>query len=191
MLNRIAKFIMLDKKLHFFALLIVAGLCIPIASARDVDKDRLKIALKIFPRLMAVDLDIQKKLTKTNELSILIFYRTQKSEAEEIAEYFNTQVRLIAKIPVKFSVVNKLPKESPAGIMIVERLDHAELNSLIQYGIKNQILVFSPYEEDVKKGVTAGMSIHIRITPCFNQTTLKRSRIRIHNIILKSSELYE
>ncbi len=191
MLNRIAKFITLDKKMRFFALLIVAGLCIPIASARDVDKDLLKISLKIIPRLMAVDLDIQRKLTKKNKLSILIFYRKQKSEAEKISEYFNNHVRHIAKIPVKSAAVNKLPKESPASIMIVERLDHAELYSLIQYGIKNQIIVFSPYEEDVKKGVTAGMSIQIRITPCFNQTTLKRSRVRIHNIILKSSKLYE
>ncbi len=160
--------------------------------AKNADETMLRISLKIFPRLVAVDLDIVEKLTPTKEIRLLILYNTQKKRAEEIAQYFNEQVSNIVGISIQAIASDKLPlNDVPSGIMIIERFTEEQLIKVINYGIRHRNIVFSPFEEDVKKGVTAGMSVKIRITPCFNRSTLENSKIRIHEVLLKSSKLYD
>ncbi len=178
-------------KTIFFALIFTVCLCISMAYAHDSDSNLLRISFKVFPRLVAVDLDISKKLTVNKELELLVLYSIQKDHAEEAVLYLNEKVRTIASMKVVATSSDKLPPEAPAGILIIDKFTEAELRAIISYGIKNHIIIFSPFEEDVKYGVTAGMSVQIRIFPCFNRGNLKKSKIRIHDIILKSSKIYE
>ncbi len=73
-----------------------------------------------------------------------------------------------------------------AGIFLTQKLG-SELESLIQYGRKNHVIVYSPFEEDVKKG---GISITSIILPYVNMDAMKSSGIRIKQFFLRIVKQY-
>ena len=66
-----------------------------------------------------------------------------------------------------------------------------ELRHIVSYGIKNHIIVFSPFEGDVEKSITAGVFIGARVQPSINMKTLKASGIQIKFFFLKVAKKYE
>ncbi len=179
------------KKITLFILLSISAVFADITTAQNIDDNRLMMSLKLFPRLVAVDLDISKKLNQDQEILLLVFYQTDKWRADKVTKVLNEQIKNIAGMPIKAEAVEKLPEKPPSGIILIEKMNRLNLSKVINYGIQHHILVFSPYEEDVKMGVTSGMYIQIQTMPYFNRMTLKKSGIRIHDIILRSSKFYE
>lgn len=164
---------------------------VPMTRAHEVDDNLVRISLNIFPKLVAVDLDMKDKLTSDNQIRLHIFYDKKKDRAEIIADHLADKYPRIAGISTQVTLGNNLPSETPTAILLVEHLEPSALKKLVDYGIGHHRLVFSPFKEDVDRGVTAGMYMAIRILPYFNRDTLTRSQIRIHEILLRSAKFYE
>ncbi len=174
---------------------IVAGfmmisLSLPGAATPDYMDDIMRISLKFFPKFLAVDLDLKEKVYTNEKLPILIFYKTDKTYASGIAAKMAAKNRSIAGFKTDIFAANKLPEKVPAAVIIVEKLDNLSLAEVIDYCRRNKLLLFSPFEEDVKRGVTVSISIGARIRPYFNGKALEESAVRIHPILLKSSVVF-
>ncbi len=169
-----------------FTILGVSG-----ALARGIDDDLLRIALKVFPRTVAVDLDIAGKLTPDGKVLLVLFYQAKHERAEAAVQKSKADYKSIADYPVKILSTDKLTQDTPTAIMLMEDLDDVVFKQLLDYCTTHGIILFSPYEEDVRRGATAGISIETRIKPYFNKTTLERSGITINEIVLRSSRVEE
>lgn len=170
-----------------FAFLLTTGSQIP----QNKDDILVNIALEIFPRLVAVDLDVSEKLSHEGKIQLLVFYYSQKDRATNTRNALAEKFDQIAGFPVEIVAADELPETPPTAILIVERLKENQIATLTDYAVTNNILLFSPFEEDVKKGITAGISILARVVPSFNRDTLTRSGIRIHDIVLRSAVIYD
>ncbi len=159
--------------------------------AQETEDNLVRISLSIFPKLVAVDLGMKDKLTANGQIQLLIYYDNKKELAYSVAEQLRKQYPRIAAFPVKVEARSAFAKHPPTAILLVEHLDEMKLKKVIDYGVANHILVFSPFKEDVDRGVTAGMYVAIRIHPYFNRDTLKRSKIKMHKILLSSAKFYE
>ena len=79
----------------------------------------------------------------------------------------------------------------PSGIFIAGELADEELKSVVDYGIRNHVIIYSPFEGDVEKGVLGGIFIGARVLPRINKQTLELSGIRIKDLFLRVAKLYE
>jgi hypothetical protein len=180
----------LSKIFAFIPLLWLLG-PVPVICAHEVEDNLVRISLNIFPKLVAVDLDMKQKLTPDGKVRFHVFYNKKQEIAGVAADHLAEDYPRIANFATQVTVGKTLPDEVPTAILIVEHLEEGVLNQLIEYGISKHILVFSPYQEDVGRGVTASMYMAIRIHPYFNRDTLERSQIHMHKILIRSAKFYE
>lgn len=159
--------------------------------AKSFDEDLLRIALNVFPKMVAVDQDITEKLTSDGKIQLVIFYRMQRSRAEDAVQKLKADNVNIAGFPVEVVSSDKLTEDVPTAVMLVEKFDETSFRKLLDYCIANNIMLFSPFEEDVRRGATAGISVEMRIKPYFNKATLEMSNIKINEIVLRSSRMQE
>jgi len=178
------------KILRLFPLLWLMG-PVSIICAQEVEDNLVRISLDVFPKLVAVDLDMKNKLSEGGQIRLQVFYSQKKELALSVVQQLKERYPNIAALPVQVEARSAFTADPPTAIFLVERFQEKPLRNLINYGISNGILVFSPFKEDVDRGVTAGIYLSVRILPYFNHETLKRSGINMHKILLKSAKFYE
>lgn len=176
----------------FINLIIILFSC-SIAAAVDRDELRLKAGIDLFPSLLAADLDIAEKKGDDGFLLLLLIYRDNGSETQEIARVL-TSLKTIRGIPVRVETTNDLTMSSyrdqpPAGIFITQPLDD-KLSGVINYAVNNGIVLFSPFKGDVEKGVLGGIHISDRVLPYINVSSMKSSEIHIKQFFKRVSVSY-
>ncbi|MCP4348136.1 MAG: hypothetical protein GY795_21750, partial [Desulfobacterales bacterium] len=144
---------------------------------------RVWLGLDIFPGFLFADTDISEK-TDHGRLILLLIYKNKKQRAgkrdgeraEEMASYLK-KIKKIHGIPVQVEITNdtqlkKYKNKKLAGIFLTQKLG-SELETIKEYGRKNRIIVFSPFKEDVEKGVPAGIFVDNLILPYVNVSAMK------------------
>ena len=189
------------KKCIVLVLLVMLACACATAYSADQNTSRIRIGLKLFRTILAADTKIKTKHDDNNELALAIIYKNDQTQANLYAEKLQKLGKgknqgKIKKIPIavtSFSIeqLQQLSEHQYAGIYIVEDLAASELQPLIDYGRKHQIIVYSPFAGAVEQGVTAGLIIEARVKPYVNNQTLKISQIQLKSFFLKVSKLYE
>ncbi len=175
----------------------------PSWSARaDSQSDRrAKAGIKLFRAMLAADLGITEKAGADGSLPLLIVYNTDQTKAEEFGLSLKKAGKsgkpaLIRSLPVRVETsegasLDKHLTTSFAGIFVAEPLKEETIRHLIAYSINNKIILYSPFEGDVEKGVLGGISVEAKVQPYLNMKTLKQSGIRIKPFFMKVSKRYE
>ncbi|MFT5546614.1 MAG: hypothetical protein ACI8YD_002314, partial [Rheinheimera aquimaris] len=101
----------------------------------------------------------------------------------------------VRDIPIKLDLlplqtINSLDK-TPMAIFVSQPLSDAQAAALVAYSIKQHIIVFSPFEGDVERGILAGLSVEATVKPLLNRHTLEASELQIKSFYLKVAKLYE
>ncbi|MDH5547394.1 MAG: YfiR family protein [Gammaproteobacteria bacterium] len=177
---------------------LLATLLLCIAGVVHADSDqerRLAISISIFPRIVAVDVDLEKKLVQDN-IRLLLIYRDHAENAQSAASLLMSKVSNIAgrKVivePISLETLESGEAQAFSGALLVEPLSRNELEKVIQLTSDKGLLLFSPYEGDVESGVIASIFVGAKIQPYFNITTIKKSGIRLKPAIMGVSKLYE
>ncbi len=174
----------------FFTLCLVATG----SHAGEKESRRVWAGVDLFPSLLAADLDIENKRTPEGKLLLVLLYMDDKGAAEKMAQYLG-EIKKIRDIPIQVEISNDITLKNyydcpPAGVFLTQRIRQG-LDSIIQYSKKNHILVFSPFEGDVKKGIPGGIMISDRILPYVNMKALRSSEIRMKKFFLRISEQYD
>lgn len=174
--------------------LLVFFACMDGAFARNLEDDlrRQQVGLNFFPNIIAVDEDILSKLSDSGNLTLLFVYSSDPDNARKLAAQLGDKVKSIKKSPVKIVVTDTPePSEKPGGIFLAEWLPDSKFRQVIDFGITQGIIVFSPFVGDVERGATAGLNISTKIRPALNLTTLEKSKIRINPMFRRLSKHYE
>jgi len=125
------------------------------------DLTRAFIGLELFPSFLASDRDIKNKVGSNHQLNVMLLYQYRESDAQNLANRLK-KINTIRNIPIGVFIIHydKLTSwqnDKLAGLFITE--ENIPLQSIIQYGIKHQIIVFSPFQGDVEQGATGGIFV--------------------------------
>ena len=175
-----------------------------LCSASMFDEDveqRLRIGLRLFRSLLASDLELSSKANSNNELILLVFYQNDSTNIQAVVDQLTNSGRgkkkgKIRNLPIKVETTTdtffkQFQKDSPAGIYIAEDLHDNQLRAIKDYGIANHIIVYSPFEGHVQKGILGGLNIGIRVQPSINLKTLEKSGLHIKALFLEIAKIYE
>lgn len=186
--------------LYSGALLLCVLLAQPLLAMaqEDVQSMRARIGVGLFRTMLASDLDLGSKISANGQLKLLLFHHGNANAAEKTAGDLRQSGRggelgRIRDWPidaVTASDLDAIGTEPPAAIYLVEALPDAELAALVAYGVKHRIVVFSPVEGDVEKGVLGGLHIGVRALPYVNTQTLEQSQLRLKELFLKVAKPY-
>lgn len=167
----------------------------------EVTERRRSIGLSLFRTLLASDRHINQKANPDNQLNIILIYSGDPDDTLRISERLVNIGRGAKKgkihgMPIKISNINvdNLPYiqfSEIAGIYIVDKLLEQQLDTVIKIGISHQIIVYSPFEGDVEKGVSAGLAVGIRVLPYINLKALEKAQVAIKALVLKVAKIYE
>jgi len=160
----------------------------------EVEEMRVKIALEIFPRIVAVDNDIDKKLTPEGKIRLLLLYEKNRLSAENMADTLRQNIHNIKGKSVEVVVAGisqPLTDKTVSAIFLTEILTKDLFKYIVEFSIQRHLILFSAFDGDVERGATAGIAISSKIKPFFNLTTLRQSGIKIHQVLLNISKLNE
>lgn len=171
------------------------------AHADDVDERRIHSGLKFFRTLLLADEDIESHTDADNKALLLIVYASDKQIAERFAEELldsgsgdkQGQLRNL-NLKVEVSSDPKLQayqQKNIAGIFVAQATYDRELTPLISFSREHNVILYSPFEGHVEKGVMAGLTIDTRVLPYLNVAALDAAHIRLKAFFLKAARHYE
>lgn len=182
--------------LRFSVLLLLLLIFCFKAHGESFEERRALVGLKLFRTLVTADLDLAKKVEKNGEVPVLLIYATQKDKAEAYRRHLQTIFQSVKKFEFKVMVadIDDLDKAKPvnySAIFIAQQLKDEELKPIVDHGINKSVIVFSPFEGDVERGVLGGLSVQATVRPIINMQTLKRSKLSIKPFFIKVAKHYE
>jgi len=166
-------------------------------SSDAVQDRRSSAGARLFWALLAADLDLAKKTSADGTLLVVVFYTTDRSEADKLGATLGGgrdersvkghPVRIEATDDPAFAAYTKAP---PAGIFLAQEPASSDLRAIVRYGIDHRVIVYSPFEGHVEQGVLAGLSVGARVQPYVNRSTLRASHVRLKQFFLKVTKVY-
>lgn len=185
---------------RFFAIQLVMAVLLfslPSASlvAQSFNERRTHVGLKLFRTLLAADLQSAQKVAADGKLPIHLVYASDAGDARELRANLKEGLIAVHDIPVRIEVTALADllaarKDRPAAIFVAQQFETVELERLIRFCIDRQIILFSPFEGDVEKGVLGGLSVEATVRPMINMRTLNASRVAIKSFYLKVAKQY-
>jgi hypothetical protein len=141
---------------------------------------------------MSSAVDLAKKAEGT-EIFIVFLHRSSPGRAAEIAKSFEgTTVRGLTIRTLKTSdlTLKSLEPHRPAAVFLAEPLSKEARAAAVRYGIERRVIVYSPFDGDVERGVLGGVSIGAQVRPFINAATLDASRITLKPHFLELARVY-
>ena len=179
-----------------FLLLFVFTLFSSISFADSTQDRRVTISASIFPRIIAVDKDIEKKVDDSGNVRLGLLYHTNINKAKQIKNLILRKVKRIAgkKVVVQLVPIGKVSLENSqklSGIFFVQPVSKKLLVEVTTYTQKHKILSFSPFEGDIERGVMASIFVGAKIQPYFNLKSIESANLVLKPALLRVSKIYE
>lgn len=164
----------------------------------DDSSARVQAGVRLFRSLLAADLGIDGRVDAEERLVVLVVYAADADRADRVARLITEPAEGQAAVTIRdFPLIAELASDpalaayqqrAPAAIFIAEPLKDDALARIVRYGIERRIIVFSPHEGHVEKGVLGGISVEAKVQPYLNQETLDASRVALKPFFLKVSK---
>ena len=157
---------------------------------------RATVGLNLFRALLVADQEAEAKADETGELPVYVLYAEDRIQADGYVDTLrlglgNIRERRTRIESVSFNDYLSRKRDSPLGIFISQRLTGDELERLIRRSIEQGVILFSPFEGDVEKGVLAGLSVQASVRPYINLKVLEETGVAIKPFYLKVARTYE
>ena len=79
----------------------------------------------------------------------------------------------------------------PASTIFLAEPVGDELGDLLKFVTQKRVLLFSPFEGDVERGVTTGFRVTDKVLPMVNMSSLKQSNIQLKAFFLRVAVKHE
>jgi len=163
----------------------------------DFTDRRITTGAKIFRALLAADVDISLKTTANGDLRLCLLYVDDTWNAEKAAATLGN--RDDSRIRGNDITIEILPydacvnanKKRCAGVFLTQTLNEEKLKKLARYANEQNMVVFSPFEGDVERGVQSGIAVEERVRPYLNIKALQTAEIRLKPFFLRVVKQYE
>ncbi|MEN8617176.1 hypothetical protein [Shewanella baltica] len=196
--RKLARQLMLPCLLSCFLLSLL--LCPPVSYAQSNNDSftdhRVRVGLKLFRALLSADLKLDEKTDNSGAVPVVLVHINSEDDTLEYQTLLDGYLHDINGVPVRLDIrtlqqILQPSSDKPAAIFIAQKLNDAELTALIERSISQGVILFSPFEGDVEKGVLAGISVQAAVRPLLNAATLNKSRLSIKPFYLKVARQYE
>lgn len=157
---------------------------------------RVTISASIFPRLIAVDLELLEKLDESGSVRLGLVYHSDIEQAKKVEKLMSRKIKKIAgkKIVVEYidlKLLDQFNTKRLSGLFITQVMSNSAIKKIIRFSNVNNILSFSPFEGDVERGIISGIFVGAKIRPYFNTKSLVGASVKIKPALLKVSKAYE
>ena len=175
---------------------LMSGFFPTIGSADAVEERRLTISASIFPKIIALDQQLTAKMGPDGHIHLGVVYLRNEDRAKSIAQNIRNKVKKLTGITVQIESTSlsqalKNHNKRYAGLLLSEKLFDKDLIDIITLSSEKKILLFSPFDGDIEKGVSSSIFVGAKIRPYFNLSALKKAKIELRPSILKVSKTYE
>lgn len=163
----------------------------------DFTERRITAGAKIFRALLAADMDIGRKTGTDGKLRLCLLYIDDPGNAEiaaaSLASRDDPRIRKMKVSIDKLSFGECIANDKGrfAGVFLTQRLDTEQLRILTAFANARHLVVFSPFEGDVERGVQSGIAVEARVRPYLNTQALRAARVRLKSFIMKVAKAYE
>lgn len=184
---------------HPLAALTVVLFCAVPLVGQSEEAVRVDVGVRMFATLLGADVDLAKK-ADDGKLLLVIFYTNDKDRAEKLAAGMRLsptgEPKKIGGLAVDVVITNDaslagVAARRPAGIFLAQSPDGKTLRTVIQYGINNRVVVYSPFDGHVESGVLGGLSIGAQVKPYVNRATLEASQITLKELFMKVAKVHQ
>ncbi len=177
--------------------LLIGALSLAAASvqADSYDERRVRTGARLVRALLAADEALERKADAEGALRVQV-YAGSAGGAEAIRQLIappgdgeRTRVRGLS---LRADLIDQLPPAGPSPIVVflAVPLDDAQFAALLAWCIGNGVILYSPFEGDVERGATAGLSVQAKVQPFVNLTTLESSGIELRKFFLDHSRAW-
>lgn len=148
---------------------------------------RLQIGINLLPAVMAANTSLKAIRDRSLGLTVWIVYENDRSLAQGAANRLS-QVKTVRGLPLSTRLVSgeELLKSRPqngSAVLLVEESNL--LKELITFCTDQQVLLFSPFKGDVKKGVMSGFEVTNKVLPAINVPAIKKANIHLKAFFLR------
>lgn len=179
-------------------LLLGTILCFGAQSVSDDFTDRrLTAGAKIFRALMAADANIEEKKNQEGQLLLCLVFDDDERNAKLVADTLHsrteTRIRGIEISPdfIPYSELVAGKHTHCTGIFLTQEFSDDKLAELIVFARDNKVILFSPFEGDVERGVFGGIKVESRVQPYVNVSAIRDARITLKAFFMKVTKTYE
>ena len=168
----------------------------PSVSDDFIDR-RITAGAKIFRALLAADVDIIHKTGSHGELRLCLLYSSDTGNAEvAAATLLNRDDPRIREMKIQIEILPFAeciadPKGQFAGVFLTQRLNAQQLQTLMTFANTRHLVVFSPFQGDVERGVQSGIAVEARVRPYLNINALRAAQVRLKSFFLRVAKAYE
>ncbi len=185
--------------LRLLLILAMAG-CTLLATASvhaDVyDDRRTRAGVRVFRSLLSAEIGIENKAGEDGRLHLLIV-GGEAAQVDELAALLAPskagKPATLRGLPLDVQRVEHIVEgegEVPAGVFLAEAPDEEELEALIAWSIDHQVMLYSPFEGHVERGVMAGIAIEAKVRPYLNTRTIAEAGLELKPLFLKVSKVH-
>lgn len=180
-----------------FAWLVVVGLaCAAVSvSADSTDERRVRAGARLFRSLLAADVALERKAAD-GRLRLLIWSADKDSAAEVgdlVAPAASPEASRIRDLPIETVTSATLPTDQaplPTAVFLATRPSSDEVEALVRWSITHHVIVYSPFEGDVERGIPAGLAVEAKVQPFLNLTTLEAAGIELKPFFVQVAKVH-
>lgn len=166
--------------------------------ANDLADVRAQAGARLFRAFLSADVDVDHKKVEKDQILVVFLYNDDRQRAADLAASFAGNPKEAVTIhgaPVLVELSSDLSLASygsriPAGIFLVQAPGQNTLKSIIRYGIDHHVIVYSPFEGHVERGVLGGLAVEAQVRPYVNLTTLDASNITLKPLFFKVTKVF-
>lgn len=165
--------------------------------ADDFTERRITAGARIFRALLAADVDIHRKTNRRGELRLCLLYLDDTGNADIAAATLgNRDDSRIRKMRIRIEILPFAKcfagnQAQFAGIFLTQRLNEEQIQILMAFAKAQHMVVFSPFEGDVERGVQSGIAVEARVRPYLNTGALRDAQVRLKAFFIKVAKAYE
>jgi hypothetical protein len=176
-------------------LLLLVG--VPLGADSEEER-RAQTGVRLFRALLAADLALEQKRLGDGSLLLLVVYGSDRRLGEDLARAMRgtgADPDPIRNLPVVVETAHSRQLEAfrervPAGIFLAQPADARAIEGFVRFGVEHRVVVYSPFEGDVERGVHAGISVEAQVRPYLNTATLEASGIELKPFFLKVAKFF-
>jgi hypothetical protein len=180
--------------------LLLAWAAAPVGAASTQQERRNRFGHRLFRALLVADQGVAARALPDGRLPIAVYYADDPEQAAEQLEGIarrdeSGEPEPIQDLPLALELTDDAGfgawgEHAPAGIFITQDPGEDTLARIVRYGIEHGVVVYSPFEGHVERGVLGGLSVEATVKPYVNRETLAASRIELKEFFVRISRLH-
>ena len=177
--------------LSLFGLTLAGGM----AMADSADDRRVRAGARLFRALLAAEVEVESKAAPDGALHVVVFGDDKHLMSEVtdlIAPAGDAANSAIRDLPLQVVSIDTLPdldKTRPVGIFLATSPTDAQLDALIRWSANAHVVLYSPFEGHVERGVAAGIAVEAKVQPYLNLTALREAGIELKPFFVKVAKV--